>query len=105
MAYSKMYLQGTRRKYWFAIHPQKMEQCALYKKKYYTFACSDDNIAVSIPFEELSEHFKELNISTSKETGNIYYHMILFVDNNTINWFLSKPDNREIDISDFAFRI
>lgn len=31
--------------------------------------------------------------------------MILFVDNNTINWFLSKPDNREIDISDFAFRI
>lgn len=105
MAYSKMYPQGTRRKYWFAIHPPKMEQCALYNNKYYTFACSDDNIAVSIPFEILSQHFKELNISKSKETGNIYYHMVLFVDNKKVSWFLSKPNNRELDISEYAFSI
>lgn len=105
MAYSKMYPQGSRRKYWFALHPTKMEQCALYNNRYYTFACPEDNIAVSIPFEELNKHIKELNISKSKDTGNIYYHIVLFVDNKNVSWFLSRPGNREIDISDFAFEI
>ena len=105
MAYSKMYPQGSRRKYWFAIHPPKMEQCNGYINKYYTFACPDDNVAVSIPFDVLSEHLKELNISKSKDTGNIYYHMVLFVDNGKVTWLLSKPNIREIDISEYSFLI
>lgn len=105
MAYSKVYMQGNRRKYWFAVHPTKMKQCNSYQDKYYTFACSDDNIAVSIPFSVMNEHISEMNMSKTKDSGKIYYHMILFVDGNKVNWFLSRPEIKELDISEFAFLI
>lgn len=105
MAYSKMYLQGNRRKYWFAVHPTKMQQCNSFENKYYTFACSDDNVAVSIPFSVLSEHLSEMNLSKTKDSGKIYYHMILFVDKKRVSWFLSKPEIKELDISEYAFDI
>ena len=104
MAYSKMYPQGTRRKYWFAIHPKKMEQSTA-EKGYYVFACSDDNIAVAVPIDFLKERLECLNLSNQNIVDKKYYHMVLFVDGIKVSWLLSKPEIQEMDISHFGFHI
>lgn len=104
MAYSKMYPQGTRRKYWFAIHPKKIEQCTS-ETGYYVFACSDDNIALAIPLDFLKARLECLNASNQNDADKKYYHMVLFVDGTKVSWMLSKPEIKEIDISCFGFHI
>ena len=102
LTYSKMYPQGRRHKYWFAYHPEKVD--ASYKNSYYVFACTEDETSFAIPAEVLEANKNAMNKSTSN--GKAYFHVVLFVDTNpsgdkTMSWLLSRPDIREIDISEY----
>jgi len=104
LSYSKMYPQGTRRKYWFAVHPKKIEQCKA-DKAYYVFACSDDNVAVALPIDFLKLQLDSLNISNPEDSVRKYYHMVLFVNANNVTWLLSRPEIVEVDVSDYCIGI
>ncbi len=102
MAYSKMYPQGRRKKYWFAVHPKKMEQCSI-SNGYYVFACSDDHIAVAFPLDKLYHILDGLNVSNADNIQRKYYHMVLFVDGGKVSCLLSHPEVKEIDVSQYCF--
>lgn len=101
MAYSKMYPQGVRRRYWFAVHPKKMESC-MAENNYYVFACSDDEIAVAFPMSVLQGLIERLNISNSDNAEKRYYHMVLFAENGGAKCSLSHPEVSEIDVSEYC---
>lgn len=104
MAYSKMYPQGVRRKYWFAIHPKKMESCTAINN-YYVFACSDDEIAVVFPMTVLQGLIERLNISNSDNIEKRYYHMVLFAEDGGAKCLLSRPEISEIDVTEYCIRL
>ena len=102
LTYSKMYPQGRRHKYWFAYHPEKVDTS--YSSNYYVFACTEDETSFAIPAEVLEANKNAMNKSANN--GNAYYHVVLFVDtapngDKKMSWLLSRPDIREIDISDY----
>jgi len=104
LAYSKMYPQGKRRKYWFAIHPNKIEQC-ISEHNYYVFECSEDNVAVAFPMEYLRENLEHLNVSKPNNPKEKYYHMVLFVDGKNVSWLQSHPNLNEVDVSQYAVMV
>ena len=104
MAYSKMYPQGVRRKYWFAIHPKKMASCTA-ENNYYVFACSDDEIAVAFPMSVLQGLIERFNVSYSDNTERRYYHMVLFAENGGAKCLLSHPEISEIDVTEYCIRL
>ena len=102
LSYSKLYPQGKRHKYWFAYHPEKVDN--KYKNNYYVFACTADEVSFAIPTALLEANKSAMNKTTNN--GKAYYHIVLFVDtdslgNKTMTWMLSRPDIREIDISQY----
>ena len=103
LAYSKLYYQGKKHKYWFAYRPNILED-ENNSNKYYVFACNEDNVSLVIPVAKLVENMKALNKS---ENGvNSYYHIVIFIDTDKnsekkITWLLSKPKIREVDITSF----
>lgn len=102
LTYSKMYPQGRRHKYWFAYHPEKVDMS--YRSNYYVFACTEDETSFAIPAEVLEANKNAMNKSTNN--GNAYYHVVLFVDtapngDKKMTWLLSRPEIREIDISEY----
>lgn len=103
MAYSKIYMQGTRHRYWFAYRPDKIRD-SKENKKYFVFACHEDNVCVALPKEVLDRNIPAMNLSDNRE-GRIHYHIVLFIDNNdgrkSVRWMLSKPEIREEDITEY----
>lgn len=104
LSYSKMYPQGIRRKYWFALHPNKIAQCAA-KQVYYVFTCSDDNVAVAFPIAYLTSRLEYLNTSNPDDPDKKYYHVVLFAAGDKVTWLLSKPEVREVDVSEFVIGV
>lgn len=104
MAYSKMYPQGVRHKYWFAIHPKKMSLCTA-KNNYYVFACSDDEIAVAFPMSVLQGLIERLNVTNPDNAEKRYYHMVLFAENGGAKCLLSHPEISEIDVTEHCIRL
>ena len=104
MAYSKMYPQGIRRKYWFAVHPKKIASCTA-ENNYYVFACSDDEIAVVFPMSALQGLIERLNVTNPENPGKRYYHMVLFAENGGAKCLLSHPEIAEIDVTEYCIHL
>lgn len=104
MAYSKMYPQGIRRKYWFAVHPKKIASCTA-ENNYYVFACSDDEIAVAFPMSALQGLIERLNVTNPDNPGKRYYHMVLFAENGGAKCLLSHPEIAEIDVTEYCIHL
>ena len=104
MAYSKMYPQGIRRKYWFAVHPKKIASCTA-ENNYYVFACSDDEIAVVFPMSALQGLIERLNVTNPDNPGKRYYHMVLFAENGGAKCLLSHPEIAEIDVTEYCIHL
>lgn len=103
LAYSKLYMQGKRHKYWFAYRPEKIIDGSE-ENKYYVFACKEDNISFSIPISDLETSKSYLN-SSKDQRGNSYYHIVFFVDEDNAGkkhatWLFSRPKivERDIDV-------
>lgn len=104
LAYSKLYMQGKRHKYWFAYRPEKIMDGSE-KNKYYVFACKEDNVSFSIPIEDLDANKNRMN-SSKDQKGKLYYHVVFFVDedkegNKCMTWLLSRPKISERDIKEY----
>lgn len=104
LSYSKLYPQGIRHKYWFAYHPDKAMD-GNEDNKYYVFACNEDKVSFAIPVSVIEKNKEALNKSVG-QNGKTYYHMVLFVDtddggNVKMSWMLSRPEIREIDITEY----
>lgn len=104
MAYSKMYPKGVRRRYWFAIHPKKMELCTA-ENNYYAFACSDDEIVVAFPMTVLQGLIGGLNVTNPDNEEKRYYHMVLFAENGGAKCLLSHPKMSEIDVTQYCIHL
>lgn len=104
MAYSKMYPQGVRRKYWFAVHPKKISLCVA-ENNYYVFACSDDEIVVAFPMPVLQGLIERLNVTYPDNAEKRYYHMVLFAENGGAKCLLSHPDISEIDVTEYCIHM
>lgn len=104
MAYSKMYPQGIRRKYWFAVHPKKIASCTA-ENNYYVFACSDDEIAVAFPMSALQGLIERLNVTNPDNPEKRYYHMVLFAENGGAKCLLSHPEIAEIDVTEYCIHL
>ena len=101
LAYSKLYMQGKRHKYWFAYHPEKV-RLSQNEESYYIFNCKDDDVSLSIPIKVLEDNCKFLN--SSQNGDKTHYHIVIFVDidengNKKTSWLLSKPELKEKDVS------
>lgn len=97
LSYSKLYLQGNRHKYWFAYHPEKVVNDG--KKEYYVFYCKDDSIGFSLPITFIEDNISALNKSSKGE--KVYYHIVIFVDEDKCTILFSRPEIKEVIISDY----
>lgn len=95
---SKSYPQGEREKYWFAYRrKEEIKDC---EEQYYVFGCKDEQTMIKMPVSELESHLDALNTSVDDEGNAKHWHIVFLKDKEgRVNWLLSKPEIREVDIT------
>jgi len=95
---SKEYTQGSKFKYWFAYHPYYRDRLEKYDKKYVAFGCGSEKTIVLLSINELES--TKINLNHTEKGDSIYWHIVFLKDEKeNMTWLLSKPDLKEIDIT------
>jgi len=96
---SKAYPQGEREKFWFAYRrKEEIKDC---EEQYYIFGCKDEKTMIKMPVSELESHLDALNTSVDEDGNAKHWHIVFLKDKEgQINWLLSKPEIREVEVTE-----
>ncbi|MDR5586052.1 DUF262 domain-containing protein [Clostridium aquiflavi] len=99
---SKMYIQGSREKYWFAYRKNPLKDIQGCEEQYVVYGCKDESTIILLPISEIEKRLDCINISKDEDGNIVHWHMVFFKDKNgKMAWLLSKPQLEEIDITDY----
>lgn len=100
---SKSYPQGEREKFWFAYRRKdEIKNC---EEQYYIFGCKDERTLIKMSVSDLESHLDALNTSIDDEGNAKHWHIVFLKDKEgRVNWLLSKPEIREVEITEKVLR-
>ena len=103
---SKIYPQGSKKKYWFGYRLKPFENISNCQETYMVLGCRDvESTVLCIPNSFLEEKLSNFNSSTDDEGKIKYYHIVIFKDLiGKWTMLLSNPELKEIDISKYVKR-
>lgn len=97
-AISKRYMRDYQ-PYWYAFHPDWLENIRKAKDGFLILGCADSNVAYALPLRFLEENLDNLN-KTEKEGGKSYWHIALVSDGGVIKFNLSKI-GKKLDLTPY----
>ena len=97
-AISKRYLRDYQ-PYWYAFHPDWLENIRKGNDGYFILGCADNTIAYALPRQFMEENLQNLNM-TEKEGGKSYWHIALNNDESVIKLNLSKI-GKKVDLTPY----
>jgi hypothetical protein len=97
-AVSKRYMRDHQ-PYWYALHPQWLENIRSGKEGYFILGCMDNRVAYVLPVALLESHLDSFNM-TEKPEGKSYWHVALNMDDGVIKLNLSKIGTK-IDLTPY----
>lgn len=101
MVTSKTYLQGSKKRYWFAYHSYFKENLEEYRDKYIAYGCGSADTIFIIPVRFMEEKKDGMNI-TRCENGKMYRHVFIYEEQEgQYNLQLSKPEISYVGIEGF----
>ena len=103
---SKTYEQGEKEKYWFGYREKQIDKIKECRNKYLIFGCgSKKTKIVKMPIDFLKERLNNLNTSLGDNGDIKHYHIVLFSNpDDTFSMLLSKPELKEINISNLVVK-
>lgn len=100
---SKVYPQSDYDKYWFTYQESRFEKINDCLNKYLIFSCrSDKTMIIKLPLTFIETYEEYLNSSLDENGKVAFYHInILKHFDGRITFWISFPEGKEIDISEF----
>lgn len=100
---SKCYMSGDKEKYWFGYREKRFNEIPDCEKYFLVLGCrTNSTMVVRIPRDYLEKIKGHLNYSVDEDGNPKHYHIIIIkTPSGTVNLQLSKPEMKEIDISEF----
>ena len=96
---SKIRMQGDRERFLFSY--RRKNDIADCEEQYCVFGCKDENTILVISVSEIEAHIDSMLTSNDEDGNPIKWHVCFFKDiDGHIRWLLSKPETREIDVTD-----